>query len=1299
MAAKVISILSNNTTILKGEIKVIKKRFISIILALSVITTSFVSVVFADTSSDAEVNAETAETALAEEPAEVWEDAAKLLSILGIMVGKSEEDFGADDFLTRAEMCALAIRFMGMKEINDYTAKFSDVPQEHWANGYINAAASLGMVNGNGDGSFSPDDELTGAQAVKIIVSALGYELKAQDRGGYPAGYITVANELQLFKGAAFSDCLDTSVPRWKIAMLLFNALDAEVMEQQVYGDNGYAAVSENQTALMKYHNVQKFTGTVTAVPGSSLSTIELDEGEVIIDGKLYKTDVDATPFLGENVDFYCTMDKGDSKIIAMLLAPPLSDKTEINFDDIKSVTVTSELDVEVEYYPNDNSKSRKLVCDEPVIMYNGKSEAFDTAADMQAFLYAHMSQGTLTYAKQSADGADNILFVDNYDAYVVANVDTEHKKLTYRKYKVGGTDADIIDLSDDEVERKVMVYDENGAEIELSDLAANDVVMVYASTDTKIYKIYRSTRRVSGTIDMVSVVDGTRDEGAEWVPEEQPEPYWETVLDMDMSGMSCNDKGTWGFEATKEIDGRTYTVSTEQTPISGCGEWEMNPNSGIKKEDGVATAYLTRETWEHWHSCGAYGNSWLWGHPGSSEAGLLVSDIYSDDQVAVGDKIRVTARVKGYHIQDTADHQQQDSDETTANFRAFVRQSASPWYNGNGTEDSITLNETLSAGEWHDLTLEYTVTSENNAARTLKIDNKVGGTVYPLKLELANVKVERYVDPRVDNDPNKIPRPDISLDGTEYEITINGETYKQAKDFHSSLLTAGSVVTLFLDLNNRIVGYTKESNTSSYGLLMDVGVISDGFGSKLKVKILGTDNVLRTYETEEEVLAYDGSYVTKMPAEKLVTNQPADPMTDWHLWSTNNAENFQAIDRTYLTDSERSKAASRKIVWFRTNSRGEIAEILVPSMPEDHPDAKIRMVRNFGEMPDGTRNTMFQEWWPGWLVNGDFTTFADHIYHYDLEELVWFRAGLEDYDESSYAVDYSSVWNDNTISGRRWENAQLYRIPGSENIDFIVVNPYRIDMKQIGSSRARQAYVVDSISKTEDGYLLEAYRFGQEMKRIPLSSHTIKEGLRVMENIWVSSLDADSERLTADNIAYYEETKPWNVAYESDIMGNSSTPYFNENSFEKGDVVFLLEDSDGVNYIEAVLRQSIGIPSAYTADYATDPSQAYSGDATPLIYGEITGMDSENGTLTIEGYSWGMSDAPISGKLETQATSDISKFTIQWYATTNPARYEKERGVFGSATWRDYEIGDKMLIVGSADSIDYVTSALLFKD
>ena len=71
--------------------------------------------------------------------------------------------------ITRAEVAAMAVRFFGNTdvEVGDEDA-FPDIA-DSWANYEINLAYALGLVQGNEDGLFEPDREITRAETMTIV--------------------------------------------------------------------------------------------------------------------------------------------------------------------------------------------------------------------------------------------------------------------------------------------------------------------------------------------------------------------------------------------------------------------------------------------------------------------------------------------------------------------------------------------------------------------------------------------------------------------------------------------------------------------------------------------------------------------------------------------------------------------------------------------------------------------------------------------------------------------------------------------------------------------------------------------------------------------------------------------------------------------------------------------------------------------------------------------------------------------------------------------------------------------------
>ena len=94
-----------------------------------------------------------------------------VLASLGIVGGYGDGTFLPNRTITRAEFAKIATRFAiatGGK------AQFSDVPEGHWAGGFIATAADYGWIGGYEDGTYRPDGFMTRAAAAKIINYLLG---------------------------------------------------------------------------------------------------------------------------------------------------------------------------------------------------------------------------------------------------------------------------------------------------------------------------------------------------------------------------------------------------------------------------------------------------------------------------------------------------------------------------------------------------------------------------------------------------------------------------------------------------------------------------------------------------------------------------------------------------------------------------------------------------------------------------------------------------------------------------------------------------------------------------------------------------------------------------------------------------------------------------------------------------------------------------------------------------------------------------------------------------------------------
>lgn len=89
----------------------------------------------------------------------------------GIVNGVSEEQFEPDRFVKRAEFISMVLKSFGIEE-TEYRGEFNDVTEDQWYANVIQAAYDKGIISGY-EGMVYPEDNITRAEAAKIVVTAL----------------------------------------------------------------------------------------------------------------------------------------------------------------------------------------------------------------------------------------------------------------------------------------------------------------------------------------------------------------------------------------------------------------------------------------------------------------------------------------------------------------------------------------------------------------------------------------------------------------------------------------------------------------------------------------------------------------------------------------------------------------------------------------------------------------------------------------------------------------------------------------------------------------------------------------------------------------------------------------------------------------------------------------------------------------------------------------------------------------------------------------------------------------------
>lgn len=139
---------------------------------------------------------------------------------------------------------------------------FSDVPESHWAYADVEAAASAGLMNGTGNGGFSPDMKVSAAQFLTLVGRVVFPEVKAEGADWY-GPYVSVAQSMGLLDGTRVDvDDLGAEITRYDMAAILQAA--AKVM-----GVNDQTATQSDVADYMDIPN--RYTQAVLAVYGMGL--------------------------------------------------------------------------------------------------------------------------------------------------------------------------------------------------------------------------------------------------------------------------------------------------------------------------------------------------------------------------------------------------------------------------------------------------------------------------------------------------------------------------------------------------------------------------------------------------------------------------------------------------------------------------------------------------------------------------------------------------------------------------------------------------------------------------------------------------------------------------------------------------------------------------------------------------------------------------------------------------------------------------------------------------------------------
>ncbi len=443
----------------------------------------------------------------------VNKEAVQMLVELGVIAGKDDGSYDPTGIVTRAEMAKMiCVVLNGGKDpslgnVTNYS--YADTVG-HWAAAYIEYCSNLGIVAGDGAGKFNPNATVTGSEAAKMLLVAMGYKSEVEGFTGsnWAIGVNVRANQKGLYSDLSIS--VDAGLTRDSAAQMVYNALDAGVVTYEytlISDGSSLSSIPElkdkNVTVLAEKFGVVTVEGVVTANEYADLNGGKaMDEGETRIvvtnhdDGQSTYTDGAKTFNVSSGKDVL-------GRSVTIFVKPSTTAaSTSTKGTVIGSVITNSDNTVVVDSGRDslaDLADDNKLELD----YTTGEGDIFAT----QYVTNYGATEGNLTEAKTEEDGVRGEVrtIIDNNDDGIVEYVLTESyllgKVTTYK------TDDSIKLNSSTSLE-----YDAEDV-VGFDDVAKGDYVL-YAEIGGKLY--VEKAESVKGELEAYNAnksltVDGTK--------------------------------------------------------------------------------------------------------------------------------------------------------------------------------------------------------------------------------------------------------------------------------------------------------------------------------------------------------------------------------------------------------------------------------------------------------------------------------------------------------------------------------------------------------------------------------------------------------------------------------------------------------------------------------------------------------------------------------------------------------------------------------------------------------------------
>lgn len=448
------------------------------------------------------------------------------VTLLSAMKVLPEGDARANgSFVTRGEFSDLILRFIGMKSSEtsnseivdgkyvDYANRkpekddwlwideaqssqltqgftpYYDVSKEHEYWDSINTVSQIGLMNGDSNRCFRPDERITLNEVMKVLVTLVGAEVIVE--GNYPVGYVSQATRLDINKGVKAKDFSEFVTYR-DLVIMFFNTLESDVYVAEPLTSNGGKYRRSDKPYRESVLGIYKKSGVVTNNCFTGDDGIGTDAENRIKVNEIYFDAADflADDYLGYEVSVYYHGDDFNGNLCENVICILKSDKNKEFVIDSKEIVGYSKPNLQ---YNSEKRVKEVYIGADSTIIYNGKLLDDYNETNLTP------ENGSIRLVDNDGDGKYEYVFINNVETMVVGGTDV-NAKVIYDKLHPGKT----VELDG----KDYIIQNSGGEEISFENIFNDNVLDIRQSINKngeKYIQIAVSDSLVKGKVTAIS--------------------------------------------------------------------------------------------------------------------------------------------------------------------------------------------------------------------------------------------------------------------------------------------------------------------------------------------------------------------------------------------------------------------------------------------------------------------------------------------------------------------------------------------------------------------------------------------------------------------------------------------------------------------------------------------------------------------------------------------------------------------------------------------------------------------------